>query len=68
MQLSDIALRVQGKRSRYQLARLFKLVDLDGLEQVVDVLVLAPVLRVLELFEGFLRHKAARAQESTAKR
>lgn len=59
---------VQAQRSRYQLACLLKFFDLDGLEQVINFLVLAPVLGVLELLEGFLRHEATRTQESTANR
>lgn len=59
---------VDRRSSSYQLACLLILLDLDSLKEVVDLLVLAPVFGVLELLEGFLRHEATRAQESTAYR
>ena len=48
----------------YQTARLLELFRLDSDEQIVDVVLLAPVFRVLELLEGFWRDEAARAQEA----
>ena len=53
-------------RRRYQLACLLVLLNLDGFEQIDNVLVFAPILGIFELFERFLWHEATRAQEPTA--
>lgn len=56
--------RAVGYGAAYQPSRLLKLVDLDVQEQFMDAVFLAPIFRVLELFEGFRGHKATRAQEA----
>lgn len=40
--------------------------DVDGLVKVVDLVLLAPVLGVLELLEGLGRAEAACAEEAPA--
>lgn len=46
----------------YQLARLLIFGNLDGVEDFTQLVRLAPVFRVSELFVGFLRYKTTRAQ------
>jgi hypothetical protein len=60
-------LRIEKEQGdSYQPACLLVLLNFDGLEQIDNVLVLAPVLGILELLESLLRHEATRAQEPTA--
>ena len=47
---------------RVQTPRRLILVDVDGLVQLLELVLLAPVLRVLQLLERLLRYKLARAQ------
>lgn len=40
------------------------LIDVDGLIELIEFILFAPVFRVLELIEGFLRYELSRTQVS----
>lgn len=46
----------------YQAARLLVLFNVDGVEDVVQLVLLAPIFRVFELLKGFAGDKTTRAQ------
>jgi hypothetical protein len=63
VRLSDtMTLTAHGCRGLYQTARLLVLFDLDGVEDLAQLIHFAPVFRVFELLEGFLGYKTTRAQ------
>jgi hypothetical protein len=51
-----------GNKVLYQTARLLILLDLDGVEDLAQLIFFSPILRVFELLEAFLRYKTTRAQ------
>jgi hypothetical protein len=63
VRLSD-TMTAHGCRVLYQLARLLVLLELDGGEDLVQLVLFAPVFRGFELLEGFLGYKTTRAQEA----
>jgi hypothetical protein len=51
-----------GYKGLYQTARLLVLLDLDGVEDLAQLVFFSPIFRVFELLKAFLGYKAPRAQ------
>jgi hypothetical protein len=62
--LSDVSRVIKRCHGAHQPARLLVLVGVNGLEQVVDAVLFAPVLGVFELLQGIRRTEATRAEEA----